>query len=375
MTKMRAFISIMIIILALALVGGATAAWFTAQASIQENEFVAGTVSIDAERGTAHASKIIEDNWNPGDTTDLEICIENEGTKAINLRAKLTGHWIPSSWRLLIVHTGNTIQLLVVDWDSTKGCTGTSGPIATGSFTIINPVPNPTTQSYFNGQFTQLSNENWLTNGSGYSVWCVDSINTINPGTTYNNVKIFDPFCNEDWYTEIDLEEGQNELWKAIPWTKIAYIIDQSPSYLESGYAIMDIQQAIWFFTNGSFASGQGGNETKAQQIVADTEENYKLSIDNVSFSMDNLTDWQEVTDGDETWYYYKGIIPGTLVTPTTICFTLPVYLDPLLTGNQYQGAQFWLGFAFEAIQASNQASDDVWQMSWNGTTWTPVGD
>jgi predicted ribosomally synthesized peptide with SipW-like signal peptide len=363
MTKMRAFVSIMIIILALALVGGATAAWFTAQASIQKNEFVAGTVSIDAERGTAHVSKIIEDNWNPGDTTDLEICIENEGTKAINLRTKLTGHWIPSTWRLLVVYSGGNVQLLVVDWDSTKGCTGTSGPIATGTFSVTNPG----SVSYFDGNFSNLSSQPYLQNGSGYKVWCVDSTTFITPGKNYP-VQIFDPFCNENWYEEVNV--GDNEQWEDIPWTKIAYIIDQSPTYLVSGYGIMDIQQAIWFFTNGSFASGQGGNLDNALTIVNDTEENYNLPIDNVTFSMTSMANWQEGEDG---WWYYKGIIDGTLVNPTKICFTLPVFLNPLLTGNQYQGAQFWLGFEFEAIQASNQAPNDVWKMSWDGTNWSVV--
>jgi predicted ribosomally synthesized peptide with SipW-like signal peptide len=370
MKKIKVFVSLAIIILVVTAAGGATMAWFTAQASIQENEFVAGTVSISAERGSAYASKIIEDNWNPGDTTNLEICVNNEGTKAINLRTKLTGHWIPSSWRLLIVYAGGNVQLLVVDWDSTKGCTGTSGPIATGTFQTVGSVPNSTTQSYMNGQFSNLSNENWLSNGSGYPIWCVDSSTTINTNTSYS-VQIFDPFCNENWYEEVNV--GDNEQWEDIPWTKIAYIIDQSPTYLTTGYNIMDIQQAIWFFTNGEFASGQSGNLTKAQEIVDDTDDNYKLSIDNVSFSMDSLTDWQKVTEDDITWYYYKGIIPGTLDNQTTICFTLPVFLDPLLTGNQYQGAQFWLAFEFEAIQASNQASNDVWSMSWDGTNWSPV--
>jgi predicted ribosomally synthesized peptide with SipW-like signal peptide len=365
MTKMRAFISIMIIILALALVGGATAAWFTAQASIQENEFVAGTVAISAERGSAHISKIIEDNWNPGDTTDLEICVENEGTKAINLRTKLTGHWIPSTWRLLVVYSGSNVQLLAVDWDSTKGCTGTSGPIATGTFS----VSSPGSVSYFNGTFSNLSNQPYLQNDSGYKVWCVDSINTISPGKVYNNVQIFDPFCNEKWYEGLSLGSN-NEKWKTIPWTKIAYIINKTPNYITSGYGIMDIQQAIWYFTNGEFATGQGGNLIKAQAIVDDTQDNYNLPIDNVTFSMTSMANWQEGEDG---WWYYKGVIDGTLVNPTKICFTLPVFLDPLLTGNQYQGAQFWLGFEFEAIQASNQAPNDVWKMSWDGTSWTPV--
>ncbi len=363
MKKIKLYISMVIIALAVALVGGATMAWFTAEAQTPVNEFTAGTVKLSATRGEAHTSKFIADNWNPGDTTNLGICVENEGTKSINLRARLDGYWIPSAWRLLIIYSGGNIQLLVVDWDASKGCTGTSGAIAQGDFNYTNPGPS----SYMVGTFDNLNNQLWIQDNNDYLVWCVDSSTTIDGSQT--GVQIFDPFCNPEWYVGLNI--GNNDQWKTIPWTKIAFIINNSPEYLSGEYFMMDIQQAIWIFTNGAFAPGQGGNQDRAEAIVEDTNSNYLLPVENVNFNMDDVAgdDWFE---GDEGWWYYKGVIEAGTPNPQ-ICFDLPVYLDPRLTGNTYQGAQFWLSLYFEAVQASNEASNDAWSLSWDGSNWSVV--
>jgi len=373
MPKIKVILSLLVIVLAVALVGGATMAWFTAQASVEPNEFVAGTVAISANRTTASASTFVEKNWNPGDNTDLEICIENEGTKAINLRTKVEGNWIPSSWRILIVFSGGDIQLLVLDWDTAKCCTGSDGPVATANNFNFGSLG---LSSYMDGNFSGLSDETWLQNGENYSIWCADSITFINSPQT--NVKIFDPFCNENWFDEVTIVDvdGRAERWKNIPWTKIAYIINKAPEYLDPAgsykFGIMDVQQAIWKFTNGEYATGQAGNTTNAQVIVDEIDAGaYLLPADNVEFEFPTGSNWHK---GDDGWYYYNGILSGLSgSSPVRECFTLPVKLDPFSTGNEYQGAMFWLSFKFEAIQASNQASDDVWNMSWTGTEWQKV--
>lgn len=57
------------------------------------------------------------------------------------------------------------------------------------------------------------------------------------------------------------------------------------------------------------------------------------------------------------TWWYYGGkIAPGDKIE-----FELKVCIAGAETGNEYQGKSFKLDFAFEAIQASNNASGDVW--------------
>ncbi len=376
MPKTKLFLSLLTILLAVALVGGATMAWFTDADSVT-NKFEAGTVDVEAER-TSHSSKIIQENWNPGDCTELDICVENTGSKSINLRAKIQSGWLPSALRLLVVYTGTEVQLVAVEWDSTcKGCTGTEGPIATGKYSFSAPGPN----SYMNGTFAQLDNEIWIQNGSGYRVWCVDRLNTIS-GT--NDVKIYDPFCNENWYKEIESENTITvpQQWKNIPWGKLIYIINQK--FLENGVEIneevktvevMDIQQAIWFLIHSSFHSGGIHNDYDvdvANAIIADTNLNWELPTENVTFNLG--ADWQEGEDG---WWYYKGIIPGTYSNPEVvarkICLDLLFCLTGSTTGNNYQGAQYWFTTIFEAVQSSNDASDDAWQMSYDGANWIPV--
>ncbi|MBS4022820.1 MAG: SipW-dependent-type signal peptide-containing protein [Dethiobacter sp.] len=91
--KTRMLISVMIIILAASLIGGATIAWFTDVATVDDNVFTAGTVAILAGETItdAHALKML--NWNPGDCTDKLFEITNNGTKSIYLRGKFTANW------------------------------------------------------------------------------------------------------------------------------------------------------------------------------------------------------------------------------------------------------------------------------------------
>jgi predicted ribosomally synthesized peptide with SipW-like signal peptide len=356
MRNMRAVFSLIIIVVAITMVGGATMAWFTDTSDPIDNEFTAGTVAIEANR-SSHATKTIEENWNPGDCTDLEVCVENEGTKAINLRAKVNQSWLPSALRLLVIYTPYTddpVQLLAVEWDSTcKGCTGTEGPIASGTYSFSYPG----TSSYMVGTFKNLTNQTWIQNGTGYLVWCADSQTGIR-GT--KQVDIYDPFCNENWHEEVQTLSQ----WDNIPWAKIVYIINQG--YLTQGYAVMDIQQAIWFFTNGSFETGEAGDLLKAQEIVDDVETNWELPISNVTL---DIPGW---TDGGDGWWYLNDEIPGTFSgaadNERTVCMSMDVCLLGAETGNEYQGAQYWVTVLFEAIQSSNFAPYYEWNVNYFGT-------
>ncbi len=91
--KAKILLSMLIILFVLAASLGATMAWFTDEAVAPENVFTAGTVEISAdETFVLNAEKM--GNVNPGDCFVKCFEIENEGTKAIELRLRnLSGQW------------------------------------------------------------------------------------------------------------------------------------------------------------------------------------------------------------------------------------------------------------------------------------------
>ena len=93
------FISVAMIVVFAALVGGATLAWFTDATAPINNEFTAGTVLIEAEE-TVIPEVFMRENWNPGDCAEKEFTITNVGTKSIYLRAVIIGQWYNSDGSL-----------------------------------------------------------------------------------------------------------------------------------------------------------------------------------------------------------------------------------------------------------------------------------
>jgi len=86
--KKKILIGLGVIFLAALMVAAGTWAWFTAEAEPVINQFTTGTVEIE----------IIDEyeeitNWNPGDTADKDVSIENLGTKCAYVRVKLTPAW------------------------------------------------------------------------------------------------------------------------------------------------------------------------------------------------------------------------------------------------------------------------------------------
>lgn len=79
------------VVAVVALLAVGTWAWFTAEADPVQNIFTAGTVDVS----------IVEEfepvaNWNPGDTTEKEVSIKNEGSLDAFVRVKLTSVWTPA---------------------------------------------------------------------------------------------------------------------------------------------------------------------------------------------------------------------------------------------------------------------------------------
>ena len=102
--KSRMLLSMLIIALVAAVIGGATMASFTAKVDV-ENEFTAGTVMITADEDVDATDDL--GNVNPGDCLRKVIDICNTGSKAILLRLQLEGtwtfdeQWLSENWEAL----------------------------------------------------------------------------------------------------------------------------------------------------------------------------------------------------------------------------------------------------------------------------------
>jgi hypothetical protein len=93
-------ISLLVIALAAAAIGGATMAWFTAEANLEQDgeqvTFTAGTVVVNVDEVpeiTTMEDRSI-DNVNPGDCATICWNIRNVGTKRAELRVKVDSGWV-----------------------------------------------------------------------------------------------------------------------------------------------------------------------------------------------------------------------------------------------------------------------------------------
>ena len=94
--KSRMLISMLVIALAAAAIGGATMAWFTDEAEVPDVTFTAGKVDVEVDNNPAIAT--LEDrsieNVTPGDCATICWNIRNVGTKRAELRVKVDSGWV-----------------------------------------------------------------------------------------------------------------------------------------------------------------------------------------------------------------------------------------------------------------------------------------
>ena len=94
--KRKIWFSFLLIALSAAMIGGATMAWFTAEANAPAATFKTGTVKVRADEGEEFIATPAEkyfDNVNPGDCATVTWNIVNTGTKAVELKVKLDKAW------------------------------------------------------------------------------------------------------------------------------------------------------------------------------------------------------------------------------------------------------------------------------------------
>lgn len=95
--KSRMLVSLLVIALVAAVMGGGTMAWFTAKADAPVNEFTAGTVMIGVDEEVVWSESDMG-NVNPGDCFLKCIEVTNTGSKAIELRLDDVGFEIELNW-------------------------------------------------------------------------------------------------------------------------------------------------------------------------------------------------------------------------------------------------------------------------------------
>lgn len=99
MKKSRILISLLVMALSAALIGGATMAWFTDSAESAPVTMTAGTLLIDIDNaGVAESNTVVLENLNPGDEVDYTFDVLNVGTKRLIFTGLLcyneeTGDW------------------------------------------------------------------------------------------------------------------------------------------------------------------------------------------------------------------------------------------------------------------------------------------
>ena len=78
-------VSMLVIALAAAVIGGATMAWFTDEATVDPVTFTAGTLQIDLDNFAENTTESVDlDILNPGDEWEYKFDVTNVGTKSFN---------------------------------------------------------------------------------------------------------------------------------------------------------------------------------------------------------------------------------------------------------------------------------------------------
>ncbi len=100
--KKRMLMSMLVIALVAAVIGGGTMAWFTAKADAPVNEFIAGSVMLEVGEEVVYGEDM--ENVNPGDCFLKCIEVENKGTKEMELRLVDIGFDVTIEWDWLEDH-------------------------------------------------------------------------------------------------------------------------------------------------------------------------------------------------------------------------------------------------------------------------------
>ncbi len=112
--KTKIALSLLVIIFVVVASLGATMAWFSAETSIEDNVFTAGTLMIEA--GESWADDYEVENWNPGDCEDKEVTVEVTGSKSAYIRMQFDDGWyqeVEGDW-VAWTHSENVDPITII---------------------------------------------------------------------------------------------------------------------------------------------------------------------------------------------------------------------------------------------------------------------
>ena len=115
--KSRIFMSMLVIALAAALVGGATMSIFTAQGETNEETYAAGTVKIVAGDQTFYEIDTLK-NMAPGDTINGEFVVENTGSLPLWFQVTAVTEEVEGSENNYLFGGSYPAEVTIADYDN-----------------------------------------------------------------------------------------------------------------------------------------------------------------------------------------------------------------------------------------------------------------
>lgn len=322
--KKKAIFSIMIILLAVAAIGGATMAWFTDTAEV-ENIFTAGTVKISVMETMTKITKEPSTAMVVESSTDASILLGEAAT---------------------IAFVNTVSNPTVVYWDGEKG-------VDSKKFNLSDENRDPqkgwihwvyqTKGESYNAMLTLQGTGN----GSVYMPGPPPEANTWHFFTSYYDLDGLIAFIS---YEGVSGPPGQLVISDYCPGKKNGDHDNWNPGDC---------------FKKDFWVNNEGSKRANVRVKVVGAWYEYvggewvvwpEGDINLVKISLhDESHNWSKMGD---YWYFEDVAEEGK---PWQARLVLKVCLDGKNARNDYQGKRFILTSYFEAIQASNEASVDAW--------------
>ncbi len=355
MPKTKGFLTIIIIIVAVSLVGGFTMAFFASSDTIGLADFQVGTLLIEANN-----TAIGNINWNLGDDNEEIYTITNVGTKSSLIRAKLEGQWYRKVGE---VNCESATARMVDDPDNFEiPYREKKNPW----FTYIKDTPNNSTSTFY------------FYAGQHYKVGEVD----VSKSEGFLNIDIrlldgFDFNVKDDGELEVHINiaadrdtfmDIQGQPWSFGNWpfpdNSTLYTYDQATntySYSIPWESVWDNQE-LFIGVHGKVC----GNYDDNDYGLEDGEwVEWDPPVGSVTIEPCENSGWRYGTD--EYLYYVGTDNPDCLKivkAGDTIELCINVTLD-YGSGSVFQNKKFILNASFEAIQISNRAAiEQNWEFT-----------
>jgi len=292
--KSRMLVSLLVIALAAAVIGGATMAWFTDEDASAPVTFTAGTLLIDIEKFDMVSNEINLDILNPGDEWEYEVDIVNEGTKNFIYK-------VVFCWKDIL---GNTL----VDFDGREGF-GTDPLSDVVEFTIKDDGDNTKLTGTLEGKNSPLEFE----------------IGQLAPGAT-------DSYTIEAVLPTTAGNEYQGSKMK-LAFVVMAKQIQNGAEYGEFECPLLDLFPSTNLLNKQKNAPRRPGQDAPYVELVSATEESVTLNFVNpndYNAVFEVRIDGKDPTstphwaapyysflDDDETVYEPYFNVKGTTITET----------------------------------------------------------